>query len=80
MRSTALRLVQEGEEETQLKVFYSTENTREYREAEEQWLEVGINSRVDPSSPPPCFMNFRVRNQLQLIAMNEALLLKNDHY
>ena len=38
VRSTALRLVQEGEE---LRVHYSTENTREYHEAEEQWLEVG---------------------------------------
>jgi hypothetical protein len=40
--------MQEGEEETQLKVFYSTENTREYREAEEQWLEVGINKSRRP--------------------------------
>jgi len=39
VRSTALRLVQEGEEE-ELRVYYSTENTREYHEAEEQWLEV----------------------------------------
>jgi hypothetical protein len=38
VRSTALRLVQEGEEE--LRVYYSTENTREYHEVEEQWLEV----------------------------------------
>ncbi len=39
VRSTALRLVQEGEEE-ELRVYYSTENTREYHEVEEQWLEV----------------------------------------
>eukprot|EP00088_Acartia_fossae_P053775 TRINITY_DN6138_c0_g1_i1.p1 TRINITY_DN6138_c0_g1~~TRINITY_DN6138_c0_g1_i1.p1 ORF type:complete len:508 (+),score=61.53 TRINITY_DN6138_c0_g1_i1:35-1558(+) len=37
IRSTAVRLVQEGEE---IKVYYSTENTREYHEAEEQWLEL----------------------------------------
>jgi hypothetical protein len=36
-----LRLVQEGEgEDSMLKIYYSTENTREYHEAEEQWLEV----------------------------------------
>jgi len=38
IRSTALRLVQEDEEI--IKVYYSTENTREYHEVEEQWLEV----------------------------------------
>jgi hypothetical protein len=40
VRSTALRLVQEGEEGEELRVYYSTENTREYHEVEEQWLEV----------------------------------------
>jgi len=38
IRSTAVRLVQE--EEDVIKVYYSTENTREYHELEEQWLEV----------------------------------------
>jgi len=37
IRNTAVRLVQEGEE---IKVYYSTENTREYHEVEEQWLEI----------------------------------------
>ncbi|XP_023323397.1 ribosomal oxygenase 1 isoform X2 [Eurytemora carolleeae] len=37
VRSTACRMVQE---EDGIKVYYSTENTREYHEAEEQWLEV----------------------------------------
>jgi len=36
-RSTVCRLVQE---EDVIKVYYSTENTREYHEAEEQWLEL----------------------------------------
>ena len=48
IRSTALRLVQEGEgEESLLKVYYSTENTREYHEAGEQWLEVSTLSNQD---------------------------------
>jgi len=37
IRSTAVRMVQEGEE---IKVYYSTENTREYHETDEQWLEI----------------------------------------
>jgi len=36
IRSTAVRLVQEEE----IKLYYSTENTREYHETEEQWLEL----------------------------------------
>jgi len=36
IRSTAVRLVREEE----IRVYYSTENTREYHEAEEQWLEI----------------------------------------
>jgi len=38
VRSTAVRLVQEDEDV--IKVYYSTENTREYHEVEEQFLEV----------------------------------------
>jgi len=38
VRSTAVRLVQEDEDV--IKVYYSTENTREYHEVEEQYLEV----------------------------------------
>jgi len=37
IRSTAVRMVQE---EDVIKVYYSTENTREYHEAEEQYLEI----------------------------------------
>jgi len=37
IRSTAMRMVQEEEI---IKVYYSTENTREYHEVEEQWLEI----------------------------------------
>eukprot|EP00088_Acartia_fossae_P035081 TRINITY_DN3609_c0_g1_i10.p1 TRINITY_DN3609_c0_g1~~TRINITY_DN3609_c0_g1_i10.p1 ORF type:complete len:524 (-),score=84.78 TRINITY_DN3609_c0_g1_i10:327-1862(-) len=38
VRSTAARLVQEDDDV--IKVYYSTENTREYHEMDEQWLEV----------------------------------------
>jgi len=38
VRATACRLVQEEEA---VRLYYSTENTREFKEVEEQWLEVG---------------------------------------
>jgi len=37
IRATAIRLVQEEES---IRVYYSTENTRQFKEVEEQWLEV----------------------------------------
>jgi len=38
VRATACRLVQE---EATIRLYYSTENTREFRQIEEQWMEVG---------------------------------------
>ena len=42
VRATACRLVQE---EDMVRLYYSTENTREFKEVEEQFLEVGVGWR-----------------------------------
>ena len=39
VRASACRLVQE---EDTVRLYYSTENTREFKEVEEQFLEVGV--------------------------------------